>query len=266
MDLWNIFQESGAEKFMTLLKYLKTIHEEELTDTDSDILDHLEKQLPLIPNLTISELSQKIYTSSTSLHRLVKKLGFDGYTEFKYIIEDYLKNKDKEDGRFSNGNDYLFNTIEDMKITYKLNEGVLEEVIKDLFSHNDIYCFGTGWKQKQIVDNFANDLLYYGHSVKTLRNTDDLEIASRHFDEHSLVVIVSLSGDLKNYKQTVEGMYEPIVGVSIYSDNPLSRLATHSLQFVDSSLDIENHHWSSITLNLIFDQLSHAVSIHNEDE
>lgn len=254
---------------MTLLKYLKTIHEEELTDTDLDILDHLEKQLPLIPNLTISELSQKFYTSSTSLHRLVKKLGFDGYTEFKYIVEDYLQNEEKEDTSFSNTNDYLLNTLDDMKITYKLNEGSFEEVIKDLFSHNDIYCFGTGWKQKQIVDNFANDLLYYGHSVKTLRNTDDLEIASRHFDENSLVVIVSLSGDLKNYKQTVEYMYEQditIVGVSIYSDNPLSRLATHSLQFVDSSLDIENHHWSSITLNLIFDQLSHAVSIHKGDE
>lgn len=81
-------------------------------------------------------------------------------------------------------------------------------------------------------------------------------------------MIVSLSDDLENYKQTVQYIYDQeitIVAIFIYLDNPLSRLATHSLQYVDSSLDIENHHWSSITLNLIFDQLSHAISIHHSD-
>jgi hypothetical protein len=56
------------------------------------------------------------------------------------------------------------------------------------------------------------------------------------------------------------------IGVSIYSDNPLANLATHSLQFVDSSLEIDNHHWLAMTLNFIFDELSHAVSIQNINE
>lgn len=112
------------------------------------------------------------------MHRFVKKLGFDGYTEFKYVVENHLENEVKEDVNFSKTNDYLSNTINDIKMTFKLKEGSFKEVIGDLLSHNHSYCFGTGWKQKQIVDNFANDLLYYGHSVKTLRNTDDLEITS----------------------------------------------------------------------------------------
>lgn len=72
---------------MTLLKYLSTVHADKLTSTDHTILKNMNDQVHLIPNSTISELSQKIYTSSTSLHRLVKKLGFDGYTEFRYTIE-----------------------------------------------------------------------------------------------------------------------------------------------------------------------------------
>lgn len=228
----------------------------------------MEQHLHMIPDSTISELSQKIYTSSTSLHRLVKKLGFEGYTEFRYTIEEQLNKEEGQKDNFPEASYYLSNILDDIKITYQLNEEKFESVVKEILTHEDIYCFGTGWKQKQIVDNFANDLLYYGHSVKTLRNTDDLEIASRHFNEDSLIVIVSLSGDLKNYQQTMEYLKEheiTTIAVSIYSDNPLSSLATHSLQFVDSSLDITNHHWSSMTLNFIFDELSHAVSVHHND-
>lgn len=251
---------------MTLLKYLSTVHADKLTSTDHTILKNMNDQVHLIPNSTISELSQKIYTSSTSLHRLVKKLGFDGYTEFRYTIEKQLNSQSGADDDFLVASHYLSDTLDDIKITYELNETKLEAVVDNILTHEDIYCFGTGWKQKQIVDNFANDLLYYGHAVKTLRNTDDLEIASKQFNEDSLVIIVSLSGDLKNYKHTMKYLNHheiTTIGVSIHSDNPLANLATYSLQFVDSSLDIENHHWSSMTLNFIFDQLSHAVSVHD---
>src|SRR5699024_8761980 len=152
--------------------------------------------------------------------------------------------------------------------TYKLNENKFDTVVREILSKDDIYCFGTGWKQKQIVDNFANDLLYYGHSVKTLRNTDDLKIASRQFNKNSLVIIVSLSGNLKDYKNTMEHIKNnntSIVGVSIFSDNLLSKLVTYSLQYVDSSLIMDNHHWSAMPLSFIFDQLSHSVAIHENN-
>lgn len=252
---------------MTLLKYLSTIHADKLTSTDHIILKNMKDHVHLIPDSTISELSQKIYTSSTSLHRLVKKLGFEGYTDFRYTMEDELNKQNETANDFQIASRYLTDTLDDIKITYELNERKFEEVVEDILSHEDIYCFGTGWKQKQIVDNFANDLLYYGHAVKTLRNTDDLEIASQHFNKDSLVVIVSLSGDLNDYKSTMEDLKDhniTTIGVSIYTDNPLANLATHSLQFVDSSLDIKNHHWSSMTLNFIFDQLSHAVSVYED--
>src|SRR5699024_5867048 len=153
---------------MELIKYLTIIHNNKLTNTEQMILKNLENYINIIPNLTISELSEIVYSSPTSLHRLVKKLGFDGYTEFKYVIENELHaHEEKLD--FTQTNTYLSDVIDDIKITYKLNENKFDTVVREILSKDDIYCFGTGWKQKKIVDNFANDLLYYGHSVKTLR-------------------------------------------------------------------------------------------------
>ena len=252
---------------MPFFKYLSTIYEQQLTPTDRSIIKRLEDHLQEVPSLTISELAERVYTSSTSLHRLVKKLGFSGYTEFKYIVEDYLTNEEKNPLPNLEENTYLKHSLEDIQITYQLNKDKFEPIVADMLTHDDLYCFGTGWKQKQIVDNFANDLLYYGHSLKTLRNTDDLSIASRHLDENSMVFVVSLSGDMAGYKETMEYMKEKgivTVGVSIHPGTPLTQIVKHALHFVDSSLDLENHHWSSLPLSTVFDQLSHVFAIQSK--
>lgn len=261
---WKIFQRGFGGIILNLIKYLSVVHEDKLTETDHEILINLEAKLPQVPNLTISNLAEKVFTSSTSLHRLVKKLGFEGYTEFKYAVENYLDESQATSKSVTIDNDYFNQSIEDVKITYKLNEEKMDKVVKDLVCHDDLYCFGTGWKQKQIIDNFANDLLYYGHSFKTLRNIDDLRNASYHVDANSLVLIVSLSGDLKGYKDVMKDLIEKnitTIGVSRYTDNPLSKMTTHSLQFVDSTLNIRNHHWSALPLNALLDLLMHQVAI-----
>lgn len=253
---------------MAYFRYLSTVHEDQLTQTDQSVIKKLEENMHLIPKSTLSELAKQVYTSTTSLHRLVKKLGFNGYTEFKYVIEEYLESEENNQVSKTNENHYFKKTIEDIQITHQLNEEKFSSIVLDMISHNDLYCFGTGWKQKQIVDNFANDLLYYGQSLKTLRNRDDLEIASKHLDENSMIFIVSLSGNMKGYKETMEYISSKgvvTVGVTIHSDNPLSSLATHALYFIDSSLDIDHHHWSSIPLGYIFDQLSHEYATYSKN-
>lgn len=274
-DLWFYF--SFAENFpvfsevdrMAYFRYLRTVYEDQLTQTDQSVIKRLEENMQLIPKSTLSELAKQVYTSTTSLHRLVKKLGFNGYTEFKYIIEEYLEAEENNKFGKISENLYFKETIEDIQITYQLNEEKFSSIVSDMILHNDLYCFGTGWKQKQIVDNFANDLLYYGHSLKTLRNKDDLEIASKHLDENSMIFIVSLSGNMEGYEETMEYISSKgvvTVGVTIHSDNPLSNLVTHALHFLDSSLDLDNHHWSSIPLSFIFDQLSHEYAIYSKDQ
>lgn len=254
---------------MTYFRYLSTVYEKQLTHTDHLVMERLEENMQLIPKSTISELSQQVYTSSTSLHRLVKKLGFNGYAEFKYVIKDYLVKEENNSFKTINDNLYLKNSLEDIQITNKLNKEKFTAIVSDMILHDNLYCFGTGWKQKQIVDNFANDLLYYGHSLKTFRNIDDLNIASKFFDENSMLFIVSLSGDMQGYSEIMKYISDKgvvTVGVTRHTDNPLTNLVTHALHFVDSSLTLDNHHWSSLSLSSIFDQLSHEFATYSNHQ
>lgn len=250
---------------MNLIKYLENKYSNVLSANEKSILHKIAENIEFVPNSTLSELAKIVYSSPTSLHRLVKKIGFDGYIDFKYSIEKELSDKSQPDF-YTNQSDYFINTLNDINITYKLNEEKFDKIVKEIINHNDLYCFGTGWKQKQLVDNFANDLLYYHHSFKTLRNIDDLKLASKQFKSNSLLIIVSLSGNMKGYCHIVESIKNNgniIISVTLNTENSLKRISDYSLTFIDSSISKESHHWSSIPLSFLLDQLVHKISVYS---
>src|SRR5699024_9538517 len=139
------------------IKYLENKYSNVLSANEKSILHKIEENVEFVTDSTLSELAKIVYSSPTSLHRLVKKIGFDGYIDFIYSIEKELCDKSQPDF-YTNQSNYFINTLNDINITYKLNEEKFDEIVKEIITHNDLYCFGTGWKQKQLVDNFANDL------------------------------------------------------------------------------------------------------------
>lgn len=213
--------------------------------------------------MTLSELAAKSYSSSSSIHRLIKKIGFDGYSDFKFQINEDINNEAHD--KFSLSNDtYLLDLLNDIKITYKLNLNKLDKVAIEISKHKNLYCFGTGWKQQQVAGNFANDLLYYGYSFKTLRNVGDLELAQNNFSKDSLLLIVSLSGDMTEYGHIIKNAKKKgvvIVAVTINSNNSLSQFSDYSLTYVDTFFTEKNNHWPAISLNFILDQLVHHISL-----
>ena len=69
-------------KFEDLIKENK----EKFTQTDFDIVDFLINNKNKKLDLSINEFAKKCLTSRTSILRFSKKLGFEGYSEFKYFL------------------------------------------------------------------------------------------------------------------------------------------------------------------------------------
>lgn len=231
----------------------------EFTNNEKEILRSLIKSYRRIPNLTIHELADACYVSSSSLHRLIKKLGFRGFPDFKYKISDELSSQSI---KTHDTEDYMKNIIENIEITKRLNENNIIKVANLILQKENRYCFGTGWKQKQIIDNFSTDLLYYRESFTTLRTIDDLKMASEYMGENSLILIVSLSGNAKGYVDILKKCkLNGVTIISITSDtpNPLSSLADYSLYFKDDILYQDNKHWNCITLHFLTDYIIEVI-------
>jgi len=172
-----------------------------LTSNEWEIIKQLNKQYEKIPSLTINELAKSCFTSPASIYRVIRKLGFKGYSDLKYRIQDDLE--DRNNPAFSS-EDYFRKTVQDLEMTKRINEKAIQDAARLILQKKTRYCYGTGWKQNQHATNFSTDLLYYGESFISLRTDDDLMLASSKMDGDSLLLVVSYGGNGRDYIPYIE--------------------------------------------------------------
>jgi len=68
------------------LQYLIQQHQSELSELDRGILNYILSNGDTVLSMGIVELSEQVHVSKSSILRLTKKLGFSGYSEFKYFL------------------------------------------------------------------------------------------------------------------------------------------------------------------------------------
>ncbi|NSW10292.1 MurR/RpiR family transcriptional regulator [Enterococcus faecalis] len=231
---------------------------------EMDILKVLNERIEDIPKNSINQLAKQTFTSVSTLHRTIKKLGFSGFSEFKFQIADSLENSKKIVLSTEN---YLDNTINEITITHKINEKEIKEVAKKIVNTKNRYCYGTGWKQKQLVDNFSNDLIYYGETFTTLRTKHDLFQAANYMKKGSLLFIVSAYGEPFKYVQAINQLKlkeVTLITATVDQTNSLSKYSDHSLFYKDYSLETEGGQWAAITLNYLLNLLIHEIAHIND--
>lgn len=59
-----------------------------LSPTEQNLFNYIIKNLHIVKDMSIRDLSEKCFVSTTSIFRLVKKLGYQGYAEFSQALRD----------------------------------------------------------------------------------------------------------------------------------------------------------------------------------
>ena len=87
-------------------------------------------------------------------------------------------------------------------------------------------------------------------------------MASENMDEHSLLLIVSLSGNARGYSDVLRKCaLRNVTIISITADisSLLSSLADYSLYYKDDILENTTKHWNTSTLHFILDYLLSTI-------
>ena len=69
-----------------------------LTKNESKACDMICEDLKLVQNCSIQELSEKIGVTKTTIMRFTQKMGYSGYSEFKYAVISYVNSSENKDG------------------------------------------------------------------------------------------------------------------------------------------------------------------------
>lgn len=231
---------------------------ENLNENDLYILKAVLKDMNIVRDNTITNLSKIINVSSTSIIRVSKKLNFDGYSEFKYYIINELENKKRYEliQIEKTKNSILIN---DIKETVKLFEQThnLVDIYQLLLESKRIFVYCTGYSQTLMVKEFSRCLLNNNIYINLIPTTTELKLIKDDIKKDDFIMFVSLSGnisnDIENVLKTLKVKKTPILSITHLEYNKLSSLANYNLYYKVSTLNtVKQLNTSSyLTLNVV---------------
>lgn len=208
-----------------------------LNDIDLHILKFVKNNILIASDISIKNLANICNVSSATILRTSKKLGFDGFSDFKYFIKRELSHKTK-----SNHTNFLHTLNDDTIQTIKLfvqNENK-HEIYNLMQRCSNIYAFSNGYGQSIMLKEFSRCLLNVGIHLIVLSSITEFEIIANSIHKDSLIFIASNSGNMNHFDTIVNNLSLkgiPLVSITNLKTNKLSSSSPFNLYFQDSNID-----------------------------
>ncbi len=205
----------------------------DLNSTEKTIIQYVLDHPQEIINLSLKELSSKLFVSESAIFRLCKKLGLSGFTELKFELKPLVNVPDK---------DQIVNLTAEMK---RLDQDVLkyyqtlnlDSFFKDLLQTRRVYLYSTGWLEKILVDYLSYQLFLMNKSYFLLPSAiSELKMAVSRAQKGDMLIFVSWSGNNEASLKELERinlMTNNLKTVSLtnYNDGKMSSKTDYSFFF-----------------------------------
>lgn len=225
---------------------------DDLTDNDYYILDYIERHPDESQKMTIIALSEACMTSKSTILRLTQKLGFSGFSEFKYYLKEHAIKED-------NPSDLFDLSRYDLDYTFQLFEEIDKRPIYQcLESANSLYGYATGFGQENALLELKRYLISSGKNLYHLPALTEFQMALKDMTANDLVIIISLSGDVNpilNNLKRLKAKGIPTLSITSFQNNHLAEHSTHHLYYQSTDFGTFNGHTqkSFIGLQILID-------------
>lgn len=219
------------------LEMLMQMHQKELSEMDWATLGYILENEQEIMNLNIIQLGEKVHTSKSSILRLTKKLGFSGYSEFKYFLR-----QTKQTTNLNSTIDLVSLQTTDIENTVKLAQQTdFTPLNKAIESANTIYCYATGYSQRKVVEEFSKMLMLCDKRSIVIPVKTELDISMSMISKEDLVLFVSLSGETEAVKENILSLNArriPLATITAFSQNFFAEHAQYAYFYNSTSFTI----------------------------
>lgn len=189
---------------MTTIRSLGSKNFTSFTEGDTEIYNTLLENADKMHQLTIRDIAELSYTSRSSVLRFVQKLGFRGFSDFKYSIN--------WDDKPVETKDFTSSLVDEVR---KLEQSLTPDKINQftqLIKEASLICLiATGEDQNIQMKNFGRFLLKKGIISSQLQLNPNSEITKLVLDklnQDSLLIICSASGNSKLVRKYITPIFE----------------------------------------------------------
>ncbi|CQR46258.1 HTH-type transcriptional regulator GlvR [Paraliobacillus sp. PM-2] len=180
-----------------------------LSESEMYLLEYITNHLQDIPTMSIVKLSENASVSTATIVRLMKKIGYDGYTSFKYSL--------KEQNSFTDDNNEMENIGNEISQAIKKNEfevsktiqlqsiGQIEDAVQKLYNADKIYVFARGFSE-MIGKEMTVKLQLMGKNCEIHDDPNIIKTKSKSIKENELAIFVSLNGETEELVEACKNL------------------------------------------------------------
>ncbi len=199
-------------------------HEFKLNDTDDAIIDYIRSHRDSLSSISIQKIAAEVYTVPNAIMRLSRKLGYEGFSQLKVLINAENFGIVKTSTLF---NQNITRTLE------LIDYDAYKDVAAKMHSAKTIHFIGVG-DSLYACNTLASSLTCYGYKVGVYDTYNEIEYRLTHCDEKDLVVIVSASGQneqINTFANKAKERGAFIVSFTHFYENPLAALVDIPMYF-----------------------------------
>lgn len=229
-----------------------------LTLNERRVLHYIMEHPSDVLKQTTQSIGQKCNVSKTVLINLAQKLGFEGFTDFRFYIKSELQKDDS-----TKVDNFESSLIDSVVRTIEVNlPDLLEHIAKEILDSNIIYVISRG--SSKAVGQYLGDMLLKLNKVAIINpDYNMLSLIPQKMSENDMIIAISLSGTTQIVIDTVKRAKiknRKVISITSYTNNKLSNLSDHSIYCIESNTDTkENDTISRITSFAACDLLINAI-------
>ncbi|GEN88423.1 MurR/RpiR family transcriptional regulator [Oceanobacillus sp. FSL W8-0428] len=170
---------------------------DDLNENDLHIIKTIHEHIDEMKTMKIQDLANYAHTSISSIHRLTRKIGLDGYSDLKSYIK--LNSFTEETTQ-----DLMELLNQDIQQTMKYMEQLDFYQLNQLIDRAPyIYIYGTGTAQLDLANDVQRQLWSLHKKSQVMRSERDFTDGLGEIDKDDLLFIISLSGESKNLDEII---------------------------------------------------------------
>lgn len=208
---------------------------DQLSDLEKQVLDYFLENPEIIETHTLEEISEKIFVSTATISRTCKKLGFNGFQEWKYSFlthREQIHSEIKDIQTEPSINEHIKRFEREFKASMSvIGCGINDELINQICKSNHVEFFGVGSSLPLCVEGARK--MTFANRIATARSDwDELRVVAKNLNEQDLAIIVSLSGEtlhIIDYANILQKNNVPILAIIGNENSRLEKIASFIL-------------------------------------
>lgn len=215
-----------------------------MSTSELNIFNYVIKNMQSVKKMSIRELADTCYVSSTTLFRFVKKIGYEGYSDFieavraaeleSHVIRisDIVTNDNYRDS-------YLKSLVEAVMVVV---EDKVERFNK-IFSGNPHICILAEGLSEDVARYFYRLLTVVGYDVTIPKEEYELKLMAKKMKHNDILFVLSFSGNnakiIGQMEQVLRTAAPTIVSMTRADNNIIQNMSDLNLYVFADEIDYD---------------------------